>query len=91
MHFYCFLLPSIKKSKILRDLACSLPSSVVICRIGNKHDRVGTARTKLTVCSIFLLLFFSTHSYHTVNVSLFVKGKMANQEVERLIILFYFC
>lgn len=48
MHFDRVLLLSIKKTKTFRDLACSLPSSVVVCRIGNKHDRVGTARTILT-------------------------------------------
>lgn len=40
---------SLKKLlKILRDMACSLPSSVVVNSVGNKHARAGTARTILT-------------------------------------------
>jgi hypothetical protein len=52
------LLPSIKK--FLSDLACSFPSCVVGCCIGNQHDRVGTARTVLTDSRYATIAFYSS-------------------------------
>lgn len=56
-------------------MACSLPSSVVVYRIGNKHARAGTVRTILThgmttFCNFLLKIdiaqtfFFLSHSVH---------------------------